>query len=186
VTRRSASRQTVLAAAIAALVAGAAGYAIGSEGDDEQPAATSKADADAKRRAAARPARYRLNDDVVEPTIRSVSGSELTVDPALFDGYVERAARSSDGAVIGGWAVTRADGQPAKEILVFSGGRLLRVVEPSRERPDVVSAVGSDSALLSGFRVVVPAEEVDRQTGRGGVRVFAVGDSGASELRHLR
>lgn len=180
------SRRQVLAIAVTAVVAATAGFALGSSTADPDPSSPS-AEANGKRSSErrARP-EFRLADDVVEPTIQSRSGRATAVQPDALEGYVERTTTSKAGAAISGWAVTATSRSPASQILLFAGGRLLRSVRPTRERPDVVSALGADTALKSGFAVTIPLAEVDRGHKSGAIRVFAIGGGKATELPRLQ
>jgi hypothetical protein len=178
-------RRTLLAVAVTAVVAGGAGFGLGTRVEDDRADPAPARAADGGRAAKPRPAAFLLADDLVEPSIEARSGRTIPVVSEAFDGYVETARASGDRVAVSGWAVDEASKAPPSRILLFAGRRLLQVAEPTRERPDVVGETGTDAALLSGFRITVPRRDVGRGR-RGAMRVFAIGGGRATELEHLR
>lgn len=71
-------------------------------------------------------------------------------------GYVDTIRVAGRKVTISGWAIDGSSKRPARSVWVTLDGRLLGTVRPTRSRPGVAAALGSEDALLSGFVIRIP------------------------------
>ncbi|HYP48428.1 MAG TPA: hypothetical protein VEQ61_07285 [Thermoleophilaceae bacterium] len=88
-------------------------------------------------------------------------------------------ARDDQGIAVGGWAFDRARNRPVDRIVAFDGRRMLAQETPGVPRPDIAKNLGK-SAAKAGF--ALRANALRGELSR--IRVFAVSDGKASELKH--
>ena len=120
--------------------------------------------------------RYRLTEKDGETVLDAPGGSDIRVEPAAVEGFVDGVRRDGSGLLtVSGWAIGHGDAR-ADKVLLFAGDRFLVASTPRQERPDVVEALGH-GALQSGFSLSAAVSE-----GGGDVRVFAIAGDRASEL----
>lgn len=104
-----------------------------------------------------------------------------------FEPRPDEVARAVDlpfraAAILRGWAIDPATQRPASEIRVVIDGQVVQRTVPSLERPDVAAARKAETAMRSGYSVVVPI--TDPKDLRK-IHVFAVSTQGAaSELAY--
>jgi hypothetical protein len=124
-----------------------------------------------------RPDSYRLAGDTL-----SGGGRTYKVEGGRIQGFVDDGTRDDQAVRLSGWAVDSQGPVPAERILAFLGDDLIAQTRPSKDRPDIVANLKTDTVLRSGFelRVAVPASELDD------VRVFALSKNAATELERYR
>ncbi len=110
-----------------------------------------------------------------------VGEREIPVEEGVADGYIDSVKADGDTVSVAGWATDAAHGQAAERVLLFSGDRLIQAGTLTGPREDLAAQYGQGVAL-AGFEFT----GVDAGEARGGpgrLRVFAVVDGRASELR---
>lgn len=72
-------------------------------------------------------------------------------------GYLERFSMSVDGVLnMAGWAGEHDAAQSLEHIAILVDGEVVKTLEPTWERPDVVHVLGKENFLLSGWEVLIP------------------------------
>jgi hypothetical protein len=93
---------------------------------------------------------------------------------------------SPDGSItFVGWAGDPATGQPARQIVLTSAGKVIGTVAPSLDRPDVVKTFGQAGLGTSGYRLTaaVPDTLLSDPNGIPSLRVYGIFAAGvATEL----
>ena len=83
---------------------------------------------------------------------------EILVDVGkkYLTGNLDRVTLSGDAFVVEGWAADLEKNQPAEEVFIFAGGKLVASVELGISRQDVVEAHQQKALFHSGFRIKIP------------------------------
>ena len=84
-----------------------------------------------------------------------------------MDGYLDRLTLNEDVLVyvFEGWAADLVESQPASDILIFKGEKLVWQFEPAYEREDVAKALDRPTLLRSGYRTIVPLKVLKSHPG---------------------
>ena len=105
----------------------------------------------------------------------------IPVAEGVADGYIDSVKADGDTVSVAGWATDAAHGRAAERVLLVSGDRLIQAGTPTGPRDDLAAQYGPGVAL-AGFEFTgVNAQGVNGGSGR--LRVFAVVEGRASELR---
>jgi hypothetical protein len=85
-------------------------------------------------------------------------GRKVLVDMSRdnMDGYLDWLNLNEEMLIFTGWAADLVESQPASEILIFKGEKLVWQNKPANRRDDVVKAFNRPTLLHSGYRVSVP------------------------------
>ncbi len=142
------------------------------------------------RTAEGKPALYRTfsssSDDYAwdqEGSRLTANGQAVPIRARAFQGHLDYVHVQGDCLEFGGWSAEVQRGRLPKVVAIFAGDRLIQAVRPNSERPDLVQAYGHETLRWAGFRVSVPAILL-REMGDPEVRLFAVGEEAATELRY--
>ncbi|MCZ6594514.1 MAG: hypothetical protein O6943_06305 [Bacteroidetes bacterium] len=114
-------------------------------------------------------------------------GIEIPVKPDAVYGHLARLALKDKNLVeLHGWAFDGKNSKLVDEILFRYGGELIYSGQTERERPDLVNVFG-DVALKAGFKFVIPHDLFkDKEIDNSKIRLFAVSNGVASELKYPR
>jgi hypothetical protein len=100
--------------------------------------------------------------------------------PDSLSRAVKLTVRTGSSVLLRGWAADSAANRPAKEVVAVLNGTVIKRTVPSVDRPDVASALKSESIRVSGYQMAVPFVGMD--DGQR-IKVFAVSwDGAATEL----
>ena len=114
-------------------------------------------------------------------------GTEISVRQGVVKGQLDRIIiKDKNFIALEGWAFDRSNSQLVDEILLHYDGEVIYRGETDRERPDLVNVFG-DAALKGGFRFVLPHDLFkDKEIDNSKIRLFAVSNGVASELKYPR
>jgi hypothetical protein len=110
-----------------------------------------------------------------------VGEQEIPVEKGVADGYVDSVKTDGNTVSVAGWATDAAHGQAAGRVLLFNGDRLIQAATPAAQRDDLAAQFGPGVAL-AGFEFT-GIDAAEARAGRDRLRVLAVVDGRASELR---
>lgn len=112
-------------------------------------------------------------------------GAEIIVRKGVVNGHLDKMILKDDRHVeFRGWAFDGKNSQLVDEILLRYDEEIIYSGQTERERPDLVNEFG-DVALKGGFRFDVPAALFkDRKIDNLKIRLFAVSNGAASELKY--
>jgi hypothetical protein len=99
------------------------------------------------------PAKLRLGAD----RISRGDGSIVRLGGSV-NGYLDQIATEGREVVLTGWAFLDGDGQPAEQLLLFSGESVVATTRVSLERPDVAEHFRNPRILNSGYVLRVPID----------------------------
>ena len=106
---------------------------------------------------------------------------EIPVEEGAADGYIDSVKADGSTVSVAGWATNAAHDEAAERVLLLSGDRLIQAGTLTGPREDLAAQYGPGVGL-AGFEFTgIDAAEV--QDGPGRLRVLAVVDGRASELR---
>ncbi len=112
----------------------------------------------------------------------SLPSGAIPVSPDAATGSVDRVGVQGNTVTVDAWSVG-ASREPAGCVLVFMNGRLLGSASATESRPDIAKLYGAP-AVFSGFKLNVATGGAGRDARLSQVRVFAVSDGSAAELKH--
>jgi len=114
-------------------------------------------------------------------------GIEIPVKPDAVYGHLDRIALKDKNLVeLHGWAFDGKNSQLVDKILLHYDGDVIYRGETDRERPDLVNVFG-DAALKAGFKFVLSLDLFkDKEIDNSKIRLFAVSNGVASELKYPR
>ena len=110
-----------------------------------------------------------------------VGEQEIPVEKGVAEGYVDSVKTDGDTVSVAGWATDAAHGQAAERVLLFRGDRLIQAGTPAAQRDDLAAQFGPGVAR-AGFEFT-GIDVAEARAGRDRLRVLAVVDGRASELR---
>ena len=111
------------------------------------------------------------------PTHANETIASMMRAPVSDAGYLDRVVTSNGTANLSGWAIDMAGRHPPRALWFIVRGQMIGTAQPTRERPDVVDALGSHNALFSGFAVELSRAPPDLSP--CDVEVLAEQDNGA-------
>lgn len=114
-------------------------------------------------------------------------GVEIPVRQGVVNGHLDRMVLKDGSHVeFAGWAFDRGNYQLVDEILLHYDGEVIYRGETDRDRLDLVNVFGK-AALKGGFRFVLPLTVFkDNKIDQSKVRLFAISNGLASELRYFK
>jgi len=118
----------------------------------------------------------RLNISLEGGTLVFPDGKEVLVETKRnnMNGYSDKITLQDNMFTFWGWAADLVDNQPASDILVFKGEKLVWQVAPSRKRNGVVKKYGHPELLRSGYHTIVPLTVL--VSGSGTISLIALSD----------
>lgn len=108
-------------------------------------------------------------------------GAEIAVVPRAADGFIDSVRVEGNRLTVSGWASDAGHNRPADRVYLFAGDRLLAAGSVAVARRDLVKGFGPGLAQAGYAFTAIGDPEATANPGR--VRVFAVVDGRASELR---
>ena len=124
---------------------------------------------------------YRLENGAQQETIVSSTGKSYQIENSCRQGNVETARIGAQKITIAGWAVEHCLKQPAQNIVVFCGDKLLGYGASGIQRPEVAERLGAASAEHAGFFFRFERHLMEAECGQ--LRVFVLSSDGhATEL----
>ncbi len=94
-------------------------------------------------------------------------GRKVLVDMSRdnMDGYLDWLNLNEEMLIFTGWAADLVESQPASDILIFNGEKLMWQVGPNYKRDDVANAFNKPTLLHSGYRVSIPLKVLETNSG---------------------
>jgi len=94
-------------------------------------------------------------------------GREVSVDTGRnnMDGYLDWLTLKDDMLVFEGWAVDLVESEPASDILIFQGEKLVWQVAPTYIRDGVAKVFDRPTLARSGYRAIVPLRVLESHSG---------------------
>lgn len=94
-------------------------------------------------------------------------GRKVSVDTGrnYMDGSLGWLTLKEGMLVFEGWAADLVENQPASDVLIFKGEKLVWQVAPTYKREDVVKAFNRPMLLRSGYRAIVPLRVLESHSG---------------------
>ena len=110
----------------------------------------------------------------------------IITDRNYMDGYLDWLTLNEGMFVFvfEGWAADLVENQPASDVLIFKGEKLVWHVAPNYKREDVVKAFNRPTLLHSGYRAVVPLRIL--QSHSGDVSVVAISENKRAFRTHIK
>ena len=108
----------------------------------------------------------------------------IITDRNYMDGYLDWLTLNEGMLVFEGWAADLVENQPASDVLIFKGEKLVWHVAPNYKREDVVKAFNRPTLLHSGYRAVVPLRIL--QSHSGDVSVVAISEKKRAFRTHIK
>jgi hypothetical protein len=107
----------------------------------------------------------RLNDG--KESLLFADGRKVLIDMNRdkMDGYLDWLNLNEETLIFSGWAADLVESQPASDILIFKGEKLMWQVGPNYRRDDVAKALNQPTLLHSGYRMSVPLKVLESYSG---------------------
>ena len=121
-----------------------------------------------------------------EDTLIFKDGKEFIVETGRnsMDGYLDRLIVEEGMLVFEGWAADLIENQPASNVLIFKGEKLLWQTTPTYSREDVVKALNRPTLFRSGYRAIVPLMALESNP--GDISVIAISEDKRAFRIHIK